>query len=176
MANYYTETSFAIKLEPEQVEWAIELYQAIVDFVDQEMLYEDQGSVSNNLEIQQLVEDMLLSGKGDLLHEWVGFNAEKDTIAAQSCLWINAEESANLDLIAEYVQVIMIKFDIEGYVSFEFSNTCSKPRIDSFGGGAYLVTKNGWDGMGSSYILDLLKNEALKSGWLKERQKQWMNI
>jgi hypothetical protein len=35
---------------------------------------------------------------------------------------------------------LLQKFDPEGQVAFEWSEDCSKPRIDAFGGGAAFIT------------------------------------
>jgi hypothetical protein len=57
-------------------------------------------------------------------------------------LWIYAEESGYVDnvmwLLREFIKV----FRPKDHVIFTWSYTCDKMRVDEFGGGAALVTKN----------------------------------
>lgn len=61
-------------------------------------------------------------------------------------LWVYAEESANLELVAFVLQKLLIAEAIEGNykssgIVVTWANTCSKPRPDEFSGGACYVTK-----------------------------------
>jgi hypothetical protein len=40
------------------------------------------------------------------------------------------------------MQAMLQKFDLNGAVVIEWSDSCSKPRTDSNGGGAIIVTKD----------------------------------
>lgn len=76
-------------------------------------------------------------------------------------LWIhNRDESGNelgaLWIIQEYLK----KFDIKGAVFFTYSYTCSKPRVNEFSGGAYIVSQNDYLYTDSWKLLD----EAREAG------------
>ena len=45
-----------------------------------------------------------------------------------------------IDAVIALIQHLLQKFDPEGCVRFEWSNDCSKPRPDAYGGGAAVVT------------------------------------
>ena len=45
-----------------------------------------------------------------------------------------------MDAVCAFIQHLLQKFDPRGRVAFEWSNDCSKPRVDAYGGGAALVT------------------------------------
>lgn len=55
-------------------------------------------------------------------------------------LWVYTEESGSPEDAAAAVQAFLAKFRPAEILGFEWANTCSKPRLDSFGGGAALVT------------------------------------
>lgn len=57
--------------------------------------------------------------------------------------WIFSEESGLVDAVEYVVQKFLEKFRPQQYFSMEWAATCSKPRIDGFGGGAIFVTAKG---------------------------------
>ena len=80
-------------------------------------------------------------------------------------LWIYAEDGmGNPALAADFIQHYLKVFDPKAHVSFEFAETCSKPRIDEFGGGAVIITAENqyWMSTGS-WIQDKLE-ELKKMG------------
>jgi len=56
-------------------------------------------------------------------------------------LWIHSEESCNVDAVIDCVQVLLDELDIDEPVAFSWAYTCSKPRVDEFGGGAACLRK-----------------------------------
>jgi hypothetical protein len=61
---------------------------------------------------------------------------------AEDHLWCYSEESAHMEQLADYVQAVLEKFDLPDKVGWAWAETCSKPRLDEFGGGAVVVTKD----------------------------------
>ena len=57
-------------------------------------------------------------------------------------LWISSGDSGNLEQVALVTQRFMKKFDKDGVIKFTAAYTCSKMRIDEFGGDAVLITKH----------------------------------
>ena len=56
-------------------------------------------------------------------------------------LWIHDDEGGSeLDVLAEMLREFLSKFRPDDYVVFSWADTCGKPRIDSFGGGAVFIT------------------------------------
>ena len=54
-------------------------------------------------------------------------------------LWLHSTDGG-INAVCAFIQHLLQKFDPQGHVAFEWSNDCSKPRIDAFGGGAALIT------------------------------------
>ena len=55
-------------------------------------------------------------------------------------LWFCAEESGDPRAVAEFVRDFLKRFRPNDSFSLEYALTCSKPRLDGFGGGAVFVT------------------------------------
>lgn len=60
-------------------------------------------------------------------------------------LWIYANEFGDLEQVAEFVHKYLLEFNKDEFWSLTFSETCSKPRIGEFSGGAIFVDKDGWE-------------------------------
>lgn len=58
-------------------------------------------------------------------------------------LWMYAEEFGNTDHAAEFLQNFLLKFHPDRCFHITFAETCSKPRVGEFGGGAIFVTSDG---------------------------------
>ena len=57
-------------------------------------------------------------------------------------LWVFTEEYGNVDRVADLVQEFFKEFRPDGIFTLSWSDTCSKPRLGEFGGGAVCVTRN----------------------------------
>lgn len=60
-------------------------------------------------------------------------------IEKETELWLYAEECADIDTILEAISNYQNKYNDPGPISFEWANTCSKPMLDAFGGGAAVI-------------------------------------
>lgn len=68
----------------------------------------------------------------------------------QGDLWFRSEDGhANIDQIAKFVQAFLKKFHPDKWWYLEWSNWCSRMRLDGFGGGAILVTAQKIEGLNS---------------------------
>lgn len=54
-------------------------------------------------------------------------------------LWLHSS-SGGIDAVCAFIQHLLQRFDPEGPIALEWSNDCSKPRVDAYGGGAALIT------------------------------------
>lgn len=71
---------------------------------------------------------------------WFGCNVEID----DDSIWFYEEESFNPETVATIAGTVIDELDLdENYHPFVFgwSYTCSKPRLDEFGGGACAIAK-----------------------------------
>lgn len=66
-------------------------------------------------------------------------------------LWVYSQDNGELDPLAHLVQRFLSRFRPDQSWSMTYATTCSKPYVDSFGGGAVFVTageikfSNAWD-------------------------------
>lgn len=60
--------------------------------------------------------------------------AEDDTV------WIASEEGTDLEFLSDVLQDYLQHNDHHGSIGFSWAETCSKLRVDEFGGGAVFIT------------------------------------
>ena len=121
MADYYTNFSFIVPLNDDaQKQYAIQLSnQARTSRYEETPL---PASFPEALE--------------DVLEDWL-FEVE----VSKDGIWLHSG-SGGIDAVCAFVQHLLQKFDTTAYVTFEWSNDCSKPRTDAYGGGAAVITKH----------------------------------
>ena len=122
MADYYTRFSLVVNLPSEEAqEYALELHhQATQGSQGDELPKDFPKELENELENWQ-------------------FNVEADDPAGAHGLWLHTEDGG-IDAVCAFIQHVLQKFDPKGKVTFEWSNDCSKPRTDAYGGGAAIIT------------------------------------
>ena len=76
--------------------------------------------------------------------EYCGFEVELESEG----VWISGEDSFDADQAAELAQMLVDELEIEEPFIFSWAYTCSKLRVDEFGGGACLIRK----GQGAVFI------------------------
>jgi hypothetical protein len=119
MADYYTKFSLVLALKhPQHQQYAIEL-------AAQAHAYRAED---------QPVPDHFPAHLAEFLEAW-SFETELE----QEGLWLHSEEGG-IDAVCAFIQHLLAQFDPQGNVSFEWSNDCSKPRVDAYGGGAAFIT------------------------------------
>lgn len=127
MADYYTHFSCLLDVgTPENAARALNLYNALAD----ENAAEDQPSDGFLLSIQP---------------EHGGTQ-----------LWMRDDVTGDPEHVIQFVKRCAAEFSLSGSWGFQYANSCSKPRIDGFGGGAH--------------VLDLVTGETVvwiyTDGWL----------
>ena len=70
-------------------------------------------------------------------------------------LWMHNDESCGHEFAAVVAQGYIRKFHPDMHLGLEIAHTCSKPRIDGFGGSAAFITKDNirWGGT-SAWLAD----------------------
>jgi len=63
-------------------------------------------------------------------------------------LWIYSDESGDVDLVVKFVLRCAEAFDLKGRWGFEYANTCSRPLLDGFGGGAHAIDLTARESLG----------------------------
>ena len=74
----------------------------------------------------------------DVAEDWQ-FDTDPCAPANGCGLWLHSSDGG-IDAVCAFIQHLLERFDPSGCVSLEWSNDCSKPRVDAFGGGAALIT------------------------------------
>ena len=74
----------------------------------------------------------------DVVEDW-WFETDAESAEGKFRLWLHSEDGG-IDSVCVFIQHLLQKFDPQGRVTFEWSNDCSKPRIDAYGGGAAFIT------------------------------------
>lgn len=69
--------------------------------------------------------------------EYAGYLADAD----EHGVWIRHNESIETDHAEKLVRALVEELELPGVHVVSWSYTCSKPRIDEFGGGAFAVQK-----------------------------------
>ena len=68
---------------------------------------------------------------------WLGLEYAE---AEGNTVWIAGEEGTDLEYLADVLQDYLQHNDPEGSIGFTWADTCSKLRVDEFGGGAVFIT------------------------------------
>ncbi len=75
--------------------------------------------------------------------EWIGFAAQADDAPGSADLWLHADEDADIEHVIAFALRCAEAFDLRGLWGFCWTLTCSKPRLDGYGGGAQLLDLGG---------------------------------
>ena len=141
MANNYCESSSFLDLDKDKLERAKEIVERVIASIEGE---DDEG----------LPEDY--------------FGVEVDF--EDSGIWFHHDESINTDNLEVLVKALLEELEIDEPFTFSWAYTCSKPRIDEFGGGACVVQR----GQESVWVdatttaIELMKKQKEKSDDLSE--------
>lgn len=75
--------------------------------------------------------------------EWIGFLAQADDAPGSADLWLHSDEDADIEHVIAFALRCAEAFDLQGLWGFCWTLTCSKPRLDGYGGGAHLIDLGG---------------------------------
>lgn len=68
-----------------------------------------------------------------------GFELTLQEGDADHILWIHDDVSGDVEQVIGFVLRLAEEFDLKGLWGFDFANSCSRPRVDAFGGGAHVI-------------------------------------
>ena len=132
MSNYYCYFSFIAVLPEPAINWALHLYDSMETLLE--------GGTAEDPEMTAIANSLLES-----MDRRIGFQLDKEE--GKPHLWFHDEESGTPSHAAEFLQVVLEKFEIDEPVGFCWSDDCDKPALDTFGGGAMIVTRQGFHWM-----------------------------
>ena len=68
-----------------------------------------------------------------------GFDVMLQDGPGSTVLWIHDDDQGDVEGVIAFVLRLAEELDLSGLWGFDYANTCSRPRIDAFGGGAHVV-------------------------------------
>lgn len=71
--------------------------------------------------------------------EVAGFDLVRQDAPEGSSLWIHDDEHGDVEAVIRFVLRLADGFDLSGRWGFQYALTCSRPRLDAFGGGAHVI-------------------------------------
>lgn len=71
--------------------------------------------------------------------EAAGFTIGRQDAPEGSSLWIHDEEHGDVEAVIRFVLRLAEELKLTGLWGFEYALTCSRPRLDAFGGGAHVI-------------------------------------
>ena len=84
---------------------------------------------------------------------------------ADHMLWIHDDVSGDVVQVIGFVLRLAQEFDLKGLWGFDFANSCSRPRVDAFGGGAHVIDLGRRNSIGwistQEWLAATLRGEAL---------------
>ena len=122
MADYFTNFSLIVPLPTEAAEkYALDLAQQAF-----------------RIHLGDEIPDDFPALFRDVVEDW-RFDTEPSDPSTGWGLWLHSD-SGGIDAVCAFIQHLLERFDPAGHVALEWSNDCSKPRVDAFGGGAAIIT------------------------------------
>ncbi len=71
--------------------------------------------------------------------QFQGFDLSRQDGSDSAILWISDDDNGDVESVITFVLRLAEKLDLTGLWGFEYSNTCSRPRLGAFGGGAQVI-------------------------------------
>ena len=110
----------------------------MADYYTQFSCIFDVGTAENvaaALAIRDQLADRLDEEEGVSL----GFDVQADRDEAPGALWVHSDGDGDPEHVIEFVKLCAEAFDMQGFWGFVWSLSCSRPRLDAFGGGAQVI-------------------------------------
>jgi len=133
MADYYTQlsTTISIRNARERSRWDTFLEDPdsyLSKYLGPKRFQDNQGDLAAD---EQDVPSANLGAE---------FEIQRDAPGKKQCVWIHAEEYVNLEMLALALQLFLKDCRSKGSIGYAWAHSCSKPRIDAYGGGAVQIT------------------------------------
>ena len=71
--------------------------------------------------------------------EVAGFDLSRHDALEGSTLWIHDDEHGDVEAVIHFVLRLAEDLDLTGLWGFQYGLSCSRPRLDAFGGGAHVI-------------------------------------
>ena len=122
MADYFTNFSVVVSLPTEEaVKYALNLAEQAARI--------RQG--------EETIPDFPESLR-DVVEDWQ-FETEANNATEGLGIWLHSM-NGGIDAVCAFIQHLLQRYTPDDVAGMEWSNDCSKPRVDAFGGGAAIIT------------------------------------
>lgn len=136
MADYYTQTSFELTLP-----------KVAMDTLEELLGHRPDLNPRTPPEVQKFLKK---HPEYDCEDEYLNLTCGIDLqdvkpdgeYGRMSVAWVHGQENFNVDGFLTLIQYVLTLHKLDDIVSFEWASTCSKPRLDSFGGGWAVITRH----------------------------------
>ncbi len=65
-----------------------------------------------------------------------------------SVLWFHDDGRGDVEAVIGFVLRLAAEIDLNGHWGFDYAHTCSRPRLEAFGGGAHVIDLSGRKSIG----------------------------
>jgi hypothetical protein len=99
----------------------------------------DVGSPDKAARALALFEELRAADQDADAPEVAGFDLVRQDAPESSTLWIHDDDHGDVEAVIRFVLRLAEALDLAGLWGFQFALTCSRPRLDAFGGGAHVI-------------------------------------
>ncbi len=139
MANNYLQFSLSVPLKTKaELSWAAKTLAAITRLFDSPGELDEKRARALGPLGRRIIDE-----RWDYLDFQWSIEPTRDDADGVGALWLYAEESGNPDQVAVVLEAFLKKFRLTGVITFSWAYTCSKLRVNEFGGGAAVVIATG---------------------------------
>ena len=126
MADNYLQFSEEYSLSVAQEKWVLIRLEAMDELTD--------GEEPGEKHFVLLGEELAVSMAEEGCFEW--------TLKEQK-LWVSSDVGGNISAVATLLHLMAARFKLQRKYTLTWSESCSKPRLGQFGGGAFVASAEG---------------------------------
>lgn len=139
MANNYLQFSLSVPLKTKaELRWVAKTLGALTRLFDSPGEFDEKRAGALGPLGRRIVEE-----RWDYLDFQFSIEPTRDDAEGVAALWVYAEEAGQPEHVAAVLETFLKKFRPREAIAFSWAYTCSKLRVNEFGGGAAVVTSAG---------------------------------
>lgn len=123
----------------------------------------DVGTPDNAARALALFQNLRAADQDADEPEVTGFDLVRQDAPEGSILWIHDDDHGDVEDIIRFVLRLAENLDLTGLWGFQYGLTCSRPRLDAFGGGAHVIDLGARESIGwtssQKWLADALNGE-----------------
>jgi hypothetical protein len=99
----------------------------------------DVGTPDKAVRALALLQELRAADKDADAPEVAGLTLVRQDAPEGSTLWIHDDNHGDVEAVIRFVLLLADELDLTGLWGFQYALTCSRPRLDAFGGGAHVI-------------------------------------